>query len=433
MDWDVAGRDDNFPAHFAAMVASDNDSGVEPAADTVLKVINREKNRIGCLVTRWDTATENVLILEKPERKLARHSGWLCKQPDIIREIVAVTASYFQFGFWPSGDWTNVRDLWWDLAAYTGSMTRGWMLDHDTEADIGEHNGMNWVCKYCTLRILERATSLEMSKPLRTVRHQRLTWGPQPYFFYSRRHSGMARRVYSTKFFSRPEIPWGVVDATIFDRAVTASTRANSLDALILHLLNLAGYTVDDMGVDRIAAVMPAIDSPCSLGVCAVCEYAGMGLDMMMYGRGAMVIAALVKEPVRRRFIWEMDGYGGRAFPKLFSRMLTGCSCTPYWMESSLQLGYEWGFSDCGSDSCCTEERPAPPAPSPIKDSDRAWSKNARVRTNLQRLMEACKREFESMDSVKGQIEAGTLDERWSMLNCIDGLHAMLENERKDA
>lgn len=200
---------------------------------------------------------------------------------------------------------------------------------------------------------------------------------------------------------------------------------------MIMHLLNLAGFSVDDTGLRRIVAAMPEIVSPGALGVCKTCEFKGMGLQLMMYGHGAMVIAAMLTEPARRRFIWEIDAYGGRAFPALFSRMLTGCSCTSYWIEESTQLGYGWGFSKCGSDGCCGDEKlPVPPLPEPILESGKDWLKQARVKANLQCLMQACKAAFESMHSIQWQIQAGVVEDGWNKLTCVDAVRAMLGMEK---
>jgi hypothetical protein len=438
-DWDVEGREDREAGRIAEMVVPAYGPDHVDTNPTITEdvIIAREKNRVGCLWSTWDTVTENALMTGKV-RKLARHSGFFCHRlPDTVREVFVVVTSYFSFGFWPSGDWHDVAGVWHEMTSYIGSMVRGNMVDHDTESDIGEHNGQNWICKTCADGVLEWSTRVQTVPPKRTVVDQRLAWGPQTYFYNSRRHSGLARRVYSRKFLSHPGIQWGVVTSIQpHTHPIAAPLRFESLNSIILYMLNLAGFTVESADLALLSAAMPPTVNPTKLGLCdsncaAGLDLQSLGLEMMIYGHGLMVMAAMLPEPARRRFCWEMDGYSTRAFPTLYSRMISTCECSAYWIERVLQLGYGWALGTCGCDNCDLDEDVGCEriVPGPVGVSGRAWLADARVRENLARLKAACKSRFESMPIIRGQIESGRLQEDWSILPCADQVRAKMAAE----
>lgn len=153
----------------------------------------RARNKIGKEVARWlaklDHATKDA------SNAYLTHTGILCTSPAWVRKLMVASLSYGSYGLWPVSHDLAIDDYADVVCACIGAMWRGWSVDHDVEASIGEHNGMNMLCRACATATAREAFSPANAKALRKNQILRLAWAPHSYFYFGLRHHGFERRV----------------------------------------------------------------------------------------------------------------------------------------------------------------------------------------------------------------------------------------------
>lgn len=221
------------------------------------------RNGIGDQFSRWLARLDHVTKTSRNAR--LAHAGALCHHVDAsTRKVLVASVCYGSFHFWPTPRLMSTGDYAEHVCACMGEMARGWAIDHDTEACIGEHNLLNWLCRACAAAATRETLSPANARAARGDDVMRVAWGPQTYFYFGRRHCGFARRV--DNLGERPVRPVPVRPVPPSCTPIAAGDGVAEAAAKLLALCGAEPVRAIDLG---------GPDWPCRPRICRRCAFDG--------------------------------------------------------------------------------------------------------------------------------------------------------------
>lgn len=305
----------------------------------------RARNNIGTELTRWLAKLDHTT--KDASNAYLTHTGILCTSNAWVRKLMMASISYGTYGLWPAPIDLAMDDYAEVVCAYIGTMCRGWSVDHDVEASIGEHNAMNWLCRSCAMATAREVFSPANSNALRKTHILRLAWAPQSYFYCGLRHHGFERRVdnlleTSTRLSSSHRCIVQQV-APVYSPIMSG----DNVCTIVTKLLGMCGMRVvgdfGDLG-DK--------DWACHPRICSTCDFANSRSQLFMISVGAARLAVMLPRDCRPHFIHLIDTFGLRLFPALQARILCQCPCVPGWLADVMSHGYTEAGTRCGQSDC---------------------------------------------------------------------------------
>ena len=170
----------------------------------------------------------------------------------------------------------------------------GWVVDHDTEASIREHNSLNWVCKDCSTALTSEVFYPANARATRDDSIMRLAWGPQTYFFVGLRHHGFARLVDNLRenninlAYHMP-----VRETTPYCSPIAAG---DNFPVVVTKLLVLCGIQLVDFHID-----LGEAEWVCQPRMCSKCQFDGYRTQLFMLSVGVARLAAMVLDHEKSR------------------------------------------------------------------------------------------------------------------------------------
>ncbi|RAK85659.1 hypothetical protein BO79DRAFT_155522 [Aspergillus costaricaensis CBS 115574] len=244
----------------------------------------RARNKIGTELTRWLAKLDHTT--KDSSNAYLTHTGILCTSHAWVRKLMVASISYGTYGNWPVPFELAMDDYAEVVCTYIGAMWRGWSVDHDVEASIGEHNAMNWLCRACAMATTRDAFSPANAKAIRKDYILRLAWSPQSYFYFGLRHHGFERRVdnlleTSTRL-SSPHRCLVQQVAPVYSPIMSG----DNVCTIVTKLLGMCGMRVvsdfGDLG-DK--------DWACHPRICSTCDFANSRSQLFMVSVGAARLA----------------------------------------------------------------------------------------------------------------------------------------------
>ncbi|WP_437819606.1 hypothetical protein [Sorangium sp. So ce1078] len=349
-DWETAGRSDGDTIALVDKLLGPRwrEDAPNRGASSPQKVrIAFRRNAIGEGLTRW------IAQLDRADKDTSQawllHSGVLCEAADAVRKATIVCIGYGSFHCWSTPHEMSLDDYVLAACAMAGEMVRGWAVDHDTEADISEHNLLNWWCLDCAIHASEDVLSPRNAAGQRENWEMQLAWGTQTYFWFSPRHQGAARRIdnYCARL---PQPPLQVPVERVPPECEPVQS-GDSTAQIVRKLLALCGLRADvpEHEWTRLLATDPW---DCQPRICPQCAFDGDRDQMFMISVGCTRLAALLPQEERRLLAHLLDTYGYRLFPAVQSRLLNLCHCVCQWSADVLAVGYQESGITCGQSPC---------------------------------------------------------------------------------
>ncbi|MTD59051.1 hypothetical protein [Amycolatopsis pithecellobii] len=351
-DWATAHRDDgDIMAAIQTSLTGDSLGGTQDLGQWGQW---RARNGIGDGFSRWLAQLDH--LTKKVSNPALLHTGVLCAMTPLVRKVIVASVSYGSYHFWPVHRQMSFDDYVRHICASIGGMVRGWAVDHDSEAAIGEHNLLNWVCRACATAATRDALSPRNAQAKRDDARMRIAWGPQTYFYFGQRHHGFARRVDNLR--EQDRFAGRELDIRPIPRHCSPVVAGDNVPDIVSKLLALCGADAGKIDEDALG-----IDTwDCTPRLCAECAFDGQRAQLFMISVGAARLACLLPRHYRAEFVRLMDTYGFRLFPAVQTRLLVQCACLPRWIADVLSHGYADAGTWCGQSDCTTPARqPLPP------------------------------------------------------------------------
>ncbi|RHZ55352.1 hypothetical protein CDV55_104450 [Aspergillus turcosus] len=347
-DWATAEREDgDILTEINSSMTSDSpitNSTIPGACARRQEYKWRDRNRIGDKLSRWLAQLDHVT--KQSSNPSLTHSGVLCTTKAWTRKLIVASVCYGSYHFWPASQEIRFTDYVTYICSSIGGMVRGWAIDHDSEAAIGEHNLLNWLCRDCAIDAARETLYPANALAARDDFAMRIAWGPQTYFYFGQRHHGFKRRVDNlAETIASPSRHLHIQDIYPFACPVKAG---DQLSTIVAKLLGLCGAKL----IERAADALDDINWDCFPRICSLCDFDGSRAQLFMVSVGAARLAAKLPEPYRATLISLFDSYGFRLFPALQSRMLLLCPCLPRWMADVMSCGYVEAGMRCGQSDC---------------------------------------------------------------------------------
>ncbi|EPE34251.1 hypothetical protein GLAREA_07264 [Glarea lozoyensis ATCC 20868] len=299
---------------------------------------NEIGNHLTCYLARLDSTTKNC------SGAFLTHTGVLCNTTAKLRKVISASVSYDSYGIWPTPQILSAADYPVVICAKIGAMVRGWAVDHDTEACIGEHNLFNWLCRDCSKTATRESLSISNAVAKRASWIMRLAWGAESYFYFGIRHCSFTRRVDNLS----ASYPLEHVSLRSIVPYCIPIKAGDSVSEMVIKLLALCGSEpYKDSFIE-----LGEGEWSCGLRICAECEFAGHRAQAFMVSVGVTRLAVRLQENDRAKFVHLLETYGFRLFPAFQSRTLVQCDCLPEWMADVLSHGYEEAGLSCGVSEC---------------------------------------------------------------------------------
>jgi hypothetical protein len=307
----------------------------------------RERNQIGEAASRWLARLDHATKPTGGGSLL--HTGVLCAISETVRKLTIACVCYGSYHFWPVHRPMTLDDYALYVCASVGEMLRGWAVDHDSEAAIGEHNLLNWLCVHCATRAARDVLSPRNASAPREDWEMRIAWGPQTYFFHGLRHRGFARRV--DNLCARPAHDARQIPIILVRPRCVPIRFGDSLPVIVSKLLALCGVhaTVPD---EHWPTLLHLDSWACRPRICARCAFDGQHAQLFMLSVGCATLATLLPPDQRGRLVHLVDTYGVRLLPALQVRLLVQCACVPRWTADVMSHGYQQAGTACGQNPC---------------------------------------------------------------------------------
>lgn len=305
-----------------------------------------ERNYYGERFTAWLARLDHATREVGDGSRL--HSGVLCNTSALVRKMTLTCVAYGSYGFWGLQRQLSSAEFVKAACACIGEMLRGWAIDHDTEASIGEHNLLNWLCVRCSRKASQEVLSPGNAVAVREDWEMRLAWAPQTYFYFDVRHHGLVRRVDNIRDRLPTSLP--VENLEFVPRNCVPVESGDAVGVIVDKLLELCGIRLL-CSVD----VLPGLnvdDWACAPRICQECVFAGHRDQLFMLSVGCTRVAAMLPEPHRTRFISIIEEYGFRLFPAVQARLFVQCECVAAWTADVMSYGYAEADISCGQSAC---------------------------------------------------------------------------------
>ncbi|KAF4582217.1 hypothetical protein GQ602_006841 [Ophiocordyceps camponoti-floridani] len=343
-DWATAERKDGDA--LAAINASLSNNPYRPEVDYPW----RRRNRLADAPTRWLALLDSVA--KDDSNSHLKHSSSLCKTPLPLRRLILASVCYGSWHMFPMPRVMTLDGYARDMCAMMGIMIRGWLIDHDSEASIGEHCLMNWLCRECSVSASRETISPANALALRDDDEMRLAYGPLSYFFFSRRHRGFTRRVDNhVDSFSGRELP-----VRECEPACHPVVAGDDVEAITSKILALCGLQL--LGPPR----LDEEDWNCRPRICRACDFPGSRQQLFIISVGLERLATALPAHVRPRLVRLVEQYGFRLFPAVQARMLTLCPCLSRWTADIQSYSYQQSGFTCGQSDCSIASSDKPEA-----------------------------------------------------------------------
>ncbi|KAM4067107.1 hypothetical protein HRG_001106 [Hirsutella rhossiliensis] len=307
----------------------------------------RARNEVGDQLSRW-LAQLDVDGKESSNSSLA-HTGVLCALNDGLRRVLVASVCYGSYHFWPTPRQMTADDYASYLCASIGGMARGWAIDHDSEAAIGEHNLFNWLCRGCSVAVTREVLFPASAAAPREDANMRIAWGAQTYFYFGQRHHGFARRVDNLAQ-GHGTCSHGHMPTRAIRPSCSPVAAGDGVGVIVTKLLALCGVEpargcsdVDDFG---------EAEWDCDSQMCPMCQFDGSRAQLFMVSVGAARLAIKLPSEYRMSLVNLMDTFGFRLFPAIQARLLVLCPCLPKWAASVMSHGYAEAGTRCGQSDC---------------------------------------------------------------------------------
>ncbi|WP_143023037.1 hypothetical protein [Lentzea jiangxiensis] len=308
------------------------------------------RNSIGNLSLRWFANLDSAVTSANAS---LLHTGILCNLSESIRKASMISLGYGQFGLWPVPRLLSLPDYGRYGSAALGEMLRGWTSDHDSEAAIGEHSPLNWLCVDCATVASRDCMSRDNALGLRAPWEARIAWAPHPFNFLGGRHQGLRRRTDSIR--ARTDLP-AVAVTRAAPISCTPIEADDQINIVVTKLLALVGLSPEPGLVGRLDMQGWGIEPR----VCAECDFAGRRAQMFMLSVGCARLGALLPDELMKSWTQLVEKYAYRLFPAVQVRLLVQCDCVPLWVADVLTGGYEDAGTSCGLSPCLASRNPMP-------------------------------------------------------------------------
>lgn len=345
-DWATANREDgDAPALLSSVITLNRSFETVFAKHPIYNCPWRARNKIGTELTRWLAKLDHTT--KDASNAYLTHTGILCTSHVWVRKLMVASISYGSYGMWPAPLDLALEDYAEVVCAYIGAMWRGWSVDHDVEASIGEHNAMNWLCRSCAMATARECFSPANAKAIRKKHILRLAWPLQSYFYFGLRHHGFERRVdnlleTSTSLSSSHRRLFQQI-APVYSPIVSG----DNVSTIVTKLLGICGMMiVDDIGD------LGDKNWACHHRICSKCDFENSRSQLFMISVGAARLAVTLPKDCRPHFIHLIDTFGLRLFPALQARILCQCHCVPEWLADVMAHAYTEAGTRCGQSDC---------------------------------------------------------------------------------
>lgn len=348
-DWATANREDgDAPELLGSVITLNKSFETLFAKHPTYNCPWRARNKIGTELTRWLAKFDHTT--KDSSNAYLTHTGILCTSHAWVRKVMVVSISYGSYGLWPAPFDLAMEDYAEVVCAYIGAMWRGWSVDHDVEASIGEHNAMNWLCRTCATATAREVFSPANANAPRKCHILRLAWTPQSYFYFGLRHHGFERRVdnllESNSSLSSSHRSLFQQVAPVYSPIASG----DNVSTIVTKLLGMCGMrVVDDIGD------LGDKDWACHPRICSTCDFENSRSQLFMISVGAARLAVMLPRNCRPHFIHLIDMFGLRLFPALQARILCQCPCVPEWLADVIAHGYTEAGTRCGQSDCTVQ------------------------------------------------------------------------------
>jgi hypothetical protein len=344
-DWAMPNREDgDIFAAVTALTTIDSQANHVKSCAPVHEYPWRARNETGNKLTQWLTKLDYVC--KDISNSSLTHTGALCAMNDWLRMVIVASTAYGTYGFWPSPRWIPSSAYAENVCATIGAMIRGWAIDHDSEASIGEHNMLNWMCRDCSTSVTREVLGPANAMAVRDDFTMRIAWGPQTYFYFSPRHVGIARRVdnlLEKGVHSSCHIPVRPVTPSCSPIAAGDSVPVMVTKILALIGVELVDFRFGDLGEE---------EWDCCPRICLMCQFDGFRAQLFMVSSGATRLATRIPDRYRAQLTDLVNTYGFRLFPAVQVRSLVLCTCLSKWKADVMSYGYAEGGTRCGQSDC---------------------------------------------------------------------------------